>query len=597
MSAGADLYGEIFLISKMPALNIFSFKIGGQAGQGIKSTGQMLSRVATRSGYYVATHTEYPSIIRGGHNVMQVAVSDEKIYGYPRHTDLLVALNRETAILHRDEMSEGGVVIADTNSTLKPEEMAQGVFLANVPLGQLARGAGGGELSDNVVGLGASLGLLGGKLEILLEIIGEEFSDKSEEVKTANRMAAQAGYKYALETYPERLTKRLIFREGAGQIVVNANDAVSLGAVAAGMQFCAIYPMTPTSGILSTLAPWAEKYGFIIKQPEDEIAGINMAIGASFAGARSMVATSGGGFCLMTEGVGLSGMTETPLVIIEGMRGGPSTGLPTWKEQGDLKFILSAGHGEFPRIVLSAGDAEEAFHLTLKAFNLADKYQLPVVVLVDKDLCEDDMGLSPFEYNRYEVQRGELRTERLEGYERYGVTASGISPRAVPGSGNHFISNSDEHDPVGYSSEEAKNRGEQMVKRMAKLSTYAKEDLPPPILFGPEQADLTIVSWGSNKGSIREALKFFPNVNYLHLTRISPFPSEAVAGILGKAKRILDVEANYSGQMAGYIREKTGINIDDCLLKFDGRPIYPEEVAQRIEGILKAQQDGEGVKV
>ena len=353
------------------------------------------------------------------------------------------------------------------------------------------------------------------------------------------------------------------------------------------MQFAAIYPMTPTSAILHTLAPHQEKYGYIYKQPEDEIAAIHMAIGASFAGVRSLVATSGGGFCLMTEAYGLAGITETPLVIIEGMRGAPATGLPTWTEQGDLLFTLYAHQGDFPRIILAPGDAEEAFHMTLQAFNLADKYQTPVLILVDKHVCESHISLKPFEYKKYSINRGNFVTKKRVNYKRYALTASGISPRSIPGVGNHFVANSDEHDESGYSEESAKNRNEQMNKRMQKLQTCEKEDMEKPQVYGPKNADMTIVSWGSNKGAILEAMRECENVNFIHVGWMNPFPAKTLKTLLQKAKNLLLIECNYSGQFGKLLKEKTGIEIQNIFLKYDGRPFFPEEIIQKIKTLQR----------
>jgi 2-oxoglutarate/2-oxoacid ferredoxin oxidoreductase subunit alpha len=341
--------------------------------------------------------------------------------------------------------------------------------------------------------------------------------------------------------------------------------------------------MSPTSNILHTLATNADKFGYVVKQVEDEISAINMAIGAGFAGARTLTTTSGGGFCLMTEGYGLAGMTETPVVIVEGMRTGPATGLPTWSEQGDLQFILHAHQSEFPRIVLAAGDAKEAFDLTMQAFNLADKYQTPVVVLADKNILENDQSYPLFDVSAYKIDRGKVTTKVSPDYQRYSLSPDGISPRAFPGSGNFLIANADEHDTFGYSTEEITTRTAMMEKRMQKLETCANEDMREPELFGPKDADITIVSWGSNKGSILQAIENFNNVNYLHITWMSPFPIESVKKVLAHAKHIIDVEANYTGQLANLITEKTGIKIKDRLLKYDGRQIFPEEIVDKIK--------------
>lgn len=570
---------------------VFTFKIGGEAGFGIMSSGVMFSKTAVRSGYYVFDYVEYPSLIRGGHNVLQVSISQTPVRAPRKTTDFLVALNQETIDLHKNELVRGAGVIYDREQRMKVSGISQKINPFSIPLRRLATQTAGNVLMKNTVALGATLALLGGELRHLENLISDAFGRKSASIVEKNIKAARAGYNYAFQNYKKNLTDTLKPRKRTGkekeQIVVSANQAIALGAIASGLQFAAIYPMTPTSNILHYLAPLQEKFGFLYQQPEDEISAINMAIGASFAGARSMVATSGGGFSLMTEAYGLAGMTETPVVIVEGMRGAPATGLPTWTEQGDLRFLLHAAQGEFPRIVLAPGDPEEAFYLTIEAFNLADKYQTPVVLLVDKFICEGHTSLSEFNTNNYKVDRGKLTFKKQPDYLRYKITKDGISPRTAPGSGNYFVANSDEHNEIGFSDESSKNRILQMKKRMRKLETCAREDMPSPRLFGPKKAALTLVSWGSGKGPILDAIENLQDVNFLHLNWVNPFPTKEVRNILKKAKKIVNVEGNYSGQMAGLIREKTGIEITNNFLKYDGRPFYPEEIVEKIKSLKK----------
>ncbi len=568
----------------------FTIKIGGEAGQGIKSAGVMLAKVATRSGYHTYSYTEYPSLIRGGHNVTQIEIAEEPVTGPSDNTDFLIALNQETLDLHANELTSGSGVLMDTDKKLTlPKNCPFEVVSFPVPLKELA----GKDLLVNTVALGATLALLKGDLEILKDLLQEAFGAKGEEVIAMNVKAAEAGYNYVVDTYAKG--KNVIYKNylekkeiTSDQIVINGNEAVALGAIAAGLQFAAIYPMSPISNILHVLAAHQEEYGYVYKQPEDEISAINMAIGASFAGARSMTTTSGGGFCLMTEGLGLAGMTETPLVIVDGMRGAPATGLPTWSEQSDMQMVLRAHQGDFPRIVLAAGDPEEAFYLTMQAFNLADKYQTPVVLLIDKNICENDQSFSLFDTSGYKVDRGKFTMTRVEDFKRFALAKDGISERSVPGSGNFFIANSDEHDEFGYSNEEIANRNEQMQKRMAKLETCATEDMAAPVLYGPEDAEVTLVSWGSNKGSILQAMKGFKErkVNFMHITWINPFPAEAVAAVLTKAKHVVNIECNYSAHMGSLIREKTGIEIKDNLLKYDGRPFFVEAIEAKLREVL-----------
>lgn len=563
----------------------FTLKIGGEAGHGIMSTGLLFARIASRSGYYTFDYTEYPSIIRGGHNVMQVGFADKVIRAPYQHTNFLIAMNQETVDLHKDELVEGAGILFD--SELKIDCRAvQGCKIFPVPMSQLSREIGKSSRMRDVAALAATLALLGGDLELLKQEIVDEFAHKSAKIVEQNHAVADAAYEYAFKHHAHEavhvLTRKKKVQE---QLVLTGNEAIALGAIAGGLQFAAIYPMTPTSNILHNLAPHQEEFNFIYKQPEDEISAINMAIGAAHAGARSMVATSGGGFCLMSEAYGLAGLTETPVVIIEGMRGSPATGVPTWTEQGDLRFVMHAHQGDFPRIVLTPGDVEECFHMTMQAFNLAEKYQTPVVVLVDKHVLESHQSVKPFEYSSFKIDRGDITFKQEKDFHRYALSKNGISKRSVAGSGNHFVANSDEHDIDGYSSEDADNRNEQMQKRMQKLVTCEQEDMPEPVLYGPKTADVTLVSWGSNKGSILDALERIDKVNYLHLTWAHPFPSKAVEKILKKAKKIVNVECNYSAQMHGVIKQFTGIDIDNSLLKYDGRPIYPEEIIEYVESL------------
>lgn len=573
----------------MPA-PVLSLKIGGEAGQGVKSAGLMLAKFATRAGFNIYDYLEYPSLIRGGHNVMQINISADPVTGPFTNCDFLIALNQDTINKHSEELVGGAGILVDGDKNYDLTRLPSTVKVFPVPLAKLAQASGGNALVSNTVALGATLGLLGGALTTLKAILTENFGAKGADITQINLAAVQAGYDYAVTTFARQLSTALAssgtVTSTVPQMVVNGTDACALAAIAAGLQFAAIYPMSPISGILATLAEHQEEYGYMYKQPEDELAAINMAIGASFAGARALTATSGGGFCLMTEGYGLAGMTETPVVIIEGMRGGPATGLPTWSEQGDLRMVLHAHQGEFPRLVLAAGDALEAFELTMEAFNLADVYQTPVVVLLDKNICDHDQNFPIFDTSAYRADRGTLMDRVDPGYSRYKLEPTGISPRAVAGSGNFFIANSDEHDEHGYSTEDTTMRQLQMHKRMSKLQTCAHKHMRGPKLFGPKDADLTIVSWGSTKGPILEALKSFPNVKYVHLTWLSPFPAQDVISALQGSKRLLNIECNYSAQLAGLIKEHTGIAIADNLLKYTGRPFFVEELTEKIARAL-----------
>ena len=574
-------------------MNDFIFKIAGEAGQGIASAGLILSKTALRSGHFVFASSEYPSLIRGGHNVFVARIAEEAIHSLRSDVDLLIALNQNAVDLHGKELSPGAVVILNSDKAVD-FGFPSGVNIFSIPLIKLAQENGGQELMMNNVALGATIFLLGADFEILTSAIHDIFSSAKPEVIDLNIKVARAGFDFAKENFTEsQRSGSLKAKKAAKKILMSGNDAICLAAVAAGCKFFAAYPMTPINSMISYLSAQAKKLGMVYFQPEDEIAGINSAIGASSAGLRSMVATSGGGFSLMTEAFGLAGMAEVPLVIVEGQRPGPSTGLPTWSGQGDLRFVLHASQDDFPRIILAPGDQEECFWQTIEAFNLADKYQTPVVILVDKFLCESQKSVVAFDESKVKINQG-LRLskeDQKKDYLRYQITESGISPRPVIGRpGQTFIFNSDEHDQAGFSEESSDNRKAMMEKRMRKLTTLQKE-MPQPQVYGFPEATTGLISWGSTKGAVLEAQKTLADqgveTRFLHLNYLNPFPAEAVESFLRNSQQILMIEQNIAGQAAGLIREKTGIEIENLLLNYDGRPIMPEEIVKRIETLVK----------
>ena len=572
--------------------------IGGEAGYGIMTVGHMMSKIFTRLGLSVFDYVEYPSLIRGGHNAYYVRASDVEIFSQKRKVDILVALNREAIDRHRDELSKNAVVIFDPDVTkVKANECSLGVSLFPVPLLKLTKEAKADSLMINTVSMGASLALFHSDFGILQDILNTAFAKKRKEVVLENVNTAKAGFDYTLKKFATNPPFH-IKKKPQGNLLISGAEAISLGAIRAGLKFAAIYPMTPINGILTTLAANALKYNIIIKEPEDEIAGINMAIGASFTGVRSLVATSGGGFALMTEALGLSSQTETPLVIVEGMRPGPSTGMATWTEQGDLRFVLHASQGDFPRIVIAPGDMFEAFTQTMQAFNLAEKYQLPVIILVDKYLMESHATV---QNSKLKVQSGQFKLERgkrLLGeeveartdYKRYQFTDDGVSPRSLPGQkGGIALSDSYEHNEQGLYSEEAETRIKMMDKRFRKLEV-AIADIPSPILHGEKEANLTILGFGSTKMPVLEAMRLLKQerilVNFLHISYLNPFPTKTVSAVIKKAQKTLVVEGNKTGQFEGLMREYTGLSLGAHLRKYDGRPFYPEEIIKKVKSLL-----------
>lgn len=571
-----------------------TWKIGGPAGFGIMVSGTILTKAFSRAGLYLASTTEYPSLIRGGHNTYIIRASDEEIFSLVSSVDLLVALNQETINLHKDELSEGAGLIYDAeDQNIEKDILPKGNYhFYPVPLVKLATQDGGAKLMMNNVSLGSSWAVMDLPFEILAGVIADVFRKKGEKIIKENMQAAKAGFEYIKKNFPHDFAYQLHEGQAPKRLVLSGNEAIGLGAIRAGLGFAALYPMTPINGLLQFLASKSQEAGFVFKQPEDEIAGINMAIGASYAGARSLVATSGGGFSLMTEAYSMAAMTETPLVLVMGIRPGPSSGLPTWTGQGDLKFVLGASQGDFTRVVLAPGDPQECFELTQVAFNLADRYQTPVILLVDKFLCE---SLGTAEKAKIDPSTGGLKIDRgklldlpTADYKRYQITDDGISPRALPGR-TFFVTDSYEHDEAGLATEDASVIKKMVEKRKRKFSLLEKE-VPEPQLFGSEEAEITLVGWGSTKGAAREAIKILKTqdpklkVNYLHLNWINPFPREAVTKILSKAKKIISCEGNATGQMAGFLREQTGVEIKKQILKYDGRAFFPEDI---MEGVKK----------
>ena len=590
--------------------NRFHFKIGGLAGEGIMVTGLIFSKFAARSGFQVFDFVEYPSLIRGGHNTYYGTISQEEVFSSHNRVDLLIALNQETVDFHQGELNPGAGIIFDPNEfSLSPIKDAK---LFPIPLTKLAEKAGG-KIMANTVALGAMVYLVGGELEILNSVLKDIFSDKKQEIIANNLQAAKLGFEFAKDKFTP-LTNFLSFRETGRQLLIAGNEAIALGAIAAGVKFAAVYPMTPISSILTFLALHEKEAGIVFRQPEDEIAGINLALGASFAGVRSLVATSGGGFALMNEALSMAGISETPLVVIFGQRAGPATGLPTWTAQEDLLYALTAAHGEYPRIVLAPGDVEECFYLTAEAFNLAEFYQTPVIILVDKFVCEGHKSISPFELRKVKIERGKLQAPNSPAFAapspklgsvgdkasagrqlstpdsifpRYQLSTDGISTRAFPEKRVIVKANSDEHDEFGLDNESSENRILQVQKRMKKLEILTRK-LREPTLYGPKEADLTLVGWGSTKGPILEAMSNSPEekVNFLHLNWLAPFPAESVNRILKRARKTLLIENNYQGQLGRLIKMETGLEIKNKFLKYDGRQFYPEEIRDKIKSLI-----------
>lgn len=571
-----------------------TWKIGGEAGFGILSAGTMLARAFARRGYHILATNEYPSLIRGGHNLITVRIATEFFASLNRDVHILVSLHNPCIELHKDELNENALVVFDPkDKEWKNEDFPKPVVLMPVPLSQLVSALNGAPIMRNTVALGVTVALLGADFSILQDIIHDQFKKKDQKVIDGNIAIAKAGFDYIKKEFPSESRMFLGKAEKKeDQLVINASESLGIGAYRAGLKFAAIYPMTPINSLITFLADHSKDLKIVYKQPEDEIAGMNMAIGASLAGARSMVATSGGGFALMVEGLSLTGIMELPIVIDLGMRAGPATGMPTYTEQGELQFAIHAGHGEFPRIILAPADAQEAYELTIDAFNLADRYQIPVFLLTDKYLNESQWCVPKSKFTgKVVIDRGKLlKDDELPtdgSFKRYTLdTTDGVSARSIPGQmGGVYFSNGYEHDEIGHVAEGAIMRTAQATKRLKKLDAIQK-DIRPPTVYGDHDAEITFVSWGSSRGPVLDAMEMLQKKGkkskLVHFTWLFPFPSEQILSLLSKAPRIIDVEQNATGQLASLIREHTGILIKEKVLKFDGRPFFPEEIVERV---------------
>lgn len=569
----------------------FSLAIGGAAGQGIATPGNILARTFTRRGLWLNAYNAYQSIVRGGHIFLTMRISDKEIYSHGDSLDMLLCLNQDTMDRHLGLMGPGGQVIFNGDKII-PGETPEGVQLCPMPVKELSNKSRN-KVIQNTIALGVINNLLGLEFDLLENSLKQQFGRKGDAVVEENTSAAKAGYEYAKEhfkAYPEPLAtgpKPLALWTG--------NEALAMGGAAAGVKFYTAYPMSPSTGVLHWMAANARELGIMVRQAEDEIAVANMAIGAAHVGARAMCATSGGGFALMTEAVGAAAMMEIPVVFINVMRAGPSTGVPTKTEQGDLWQVLGASQGDFERLIVAPTDALDAFKIIPELFNLCDQHQCPGIVITDLLISEGTFSTDPDNLNlQPEIDRGEMLTNGADNndYLRYELTDSGISPRALPGLEGHVhVVATDEHDQDGVIiSDEFTNphKRRQMVEKRARKIANIVEKIEPPKLDGPADADVTLIGWGSTYGVIKEAIEQLASkgvtANHLSIRWIVPFHAEVVINIVNDAKRTIIVENNYSGQFHRYLRSETGLAIDGHIRKYDGEPFMPHHI---VDGVLE----------
>ncbi|PLR77713.1 2-oxoacid:acceptor oxidoreductase subunit alpha [Bacillus sp. V3-13] len=569
-------------------INQLSWKVGGQQGEGIESTGEIFSIALNRLGYYLYGYRHFSSRIKGGHTNNKIRVSTTQVRAISDDLDILVAFDQETIDVNYKELHDKGVIIADSKFDPKQPEDTKASMYA-VPFTEIATELGT-SLMKNMVAIGATSAVLDLDIKVFEEVVQEIFGRKGQQVVDKNMEAIQAGYNYMKEKLGESIeTMQLEKADGKKRMFMIGNDAIALGALAAGCRFMAAYPITPASEIMEYLIKKLPPLGGTVIQTEDEIAAVTMAIGANYAGARAFTASAGPGLSLKMEAIGLSGITETPLVIVDTQRGGPSTGLPTKQEQSDLMAMIYGTHGEIPKIVLAPSTVQEAFYDTAEAFNLAEEYQCPVIILSDLQLSLGKQTVEPLEFDKVEIRRGKLADAELpeienKGYfKRYEVTEDGVSPRVIPGmkNGIHHVTGV-EHDETGKPSESSANRKAQMDKRFKKVE-HIHFDTPVYKNSPHEEADLLIVGFSSTRGTIEEAIvrleKDGLKVNHAQVRLIHPFPTDELLPLVKSAKKIAVVENNATGQLANIMKMNVG-HADKVvkILKYDGNPFLPHEI-------------------
>ena len=555
--------------------NSVNLLIGGEAGQGLVTIGQILAKSLVRSGYSIVVTQSYHSRIRGGHNTYTIHAGADRVIAPLETIDILVALNEETMTLHRHEISPDGIIIADEAFGISDDVSLR------VPFKELAK-----QGFLNIAALGVVGSIIGLTEESIAGTMDKFFGKMDQKTAEENRLALSNAFRWTTGRSVS-FSKLPPVSDPPKRLIMNGNEAIALGALSAGLKFYSFYPMTPSTSIGIALAGWAERMGSIVEQAEDEIAAINMALGASFAGAPSMVSTSGGGFALMVEGVSLAAMTETPVVIVVAQRPAPATGLPTRTEQADLNFVLYAGHGEFPRAILAPGTVEECFHLTYRAFELAERYQGPIFILTDQFLADSYRAVAPFDVeNLSPVSPGSDPASSSSPYQRYALTDNGISPRLLPGiSMQLVVADSDEHTEDGHLTEDLTVRQRMVEKRLKKGKGIRAEAIPPQ-MEGDKRPGLLMVSWGSTKGAVLKAASQMrhtgKNVSTLHFSQIWPLVSEQFMDYLQGAREVVSLEGNATGQLAGLIRRESGFLIEKQILRYDGLPITPEYILREL---------------
>ncbi len=562
-----------------------SIVLAGPAGQGIQTMEQLLSRILRTAGYNVFSFSEFMSRIRGGSNSTEIRVSSLKIATHVDKIDILVPLDGPALRHCEKRISANTLILGDK------DELPASFPVVDIPFTQTAV-AVGGKIYASSVAVGAVCALLNVPLYLAADHIKKYFGAKKPDIAEKNAEAGRRGFGLGAALVASGVVAVDIAKDPSAkdELFLTGAQAIGLGALAGGCDFVASYPMSPSTGVLTFLARHKKEFGIVVEQAEDEIAAVNMALGAWYAGGRALATTSGGGFALMCEGISLSGMLETPVVIHVGQRPGPATGLPTRTEQADLELVLYAGHGEFPRAVFAPGTLASAIDIMHKAFTIADKYQMPVFVLTDEYFLDSSAGMAPLDFSKYSVKKNIVRT--AEGYKRFAITDSGISPRGIPGFGAGIVCvDSDEHTEEGYITEDLELRTRMVDKRLKKAD-FDAEDMVPPRFVGPDTFHNLVVCWGSNYYPVREALIRigWKNTAMLHIPQLYPL-HEMVDVALTRTKKLIVVENNATGQLAKLLKLTFGYGAHEKILKYNGMPFSVEELVERIGKVIEGTFD------
>lgn len=571
-----------------------SILIAGKAGDGVLFTGNVLAKILKRSGWEVATYRDFPSNIRGEPTSYSIRASLDKIYGRADEEDILMAFDCQAILKHRQRIAKRGVVFCDGQdiAQLVPQKREK-VTYHKFPLRKLAKENFGHEIYKNMIALGGLSYILDLDLAIIKGVIGETFlKKKGKEITQKNIDALCLGREKAKQVIQQEECHALLRKTDGARLLLSGDEAIALGALAGGCRFFASYPICPATEIFQYLAVHLPQYNGAVIQTEDELAAINMALGASYAGARAMTATSGPGASLMMEGFSLAGMAEIPLVVVHVQRTGPSTGMPTKTEQGDLNQWIYGSHGEFPRIVLVPGTVEECFEFTIKAFNLAEKYQCPVILMTEQDYAQNLRTVEEFDLSGIKIERGKLLYQKellqIKDFKRYEFTPDGVSPRAIPSmkNGIHMVEGN-EHDERGYRNEDPGNRVKMTKKRMKKLKKALKGVMPPR-LWGRREAEIGIIGVGSTFGPIHEAMNQLEKKGiqskFLQLRTLWPFPGKKVEEFLKESRKVFVVENNFTGQLRNLVQSQTKSDVElRSIKKYSSLAFKPKEVSTPIQ--------------